>query len=108
MFASMSLVHVALVPETANSVDPAELARVAAAVQRQISRDFGPIWGIDATVDAFPALELVPLGYWPVLITNRDLGDREGFHLTIERDRSAIAEALPGWSLPASHEILEM
>jgi hypothetical protein len=104
----MSLVHVALVPETANSVDPADLARVAAAVQRQISRDFGPIWGIDATVDAFPALELVPLGYWPVIITHRDLGDDEGFHLTSDREPYAIVEALPGWSLTASHEILEM
>ena len=104
----MSLVHVAIVPETANSVDPAELARVAAAVQRQIARDFGPVWGIDATVDAFPALELVPLGYWPVIITTRDLGDDEGFHLTAGRDPYSIVEALPGWSLTASHEILEM
>jgi hypothetical protein len=104
----MSLVHVALVPETATSVDPSELALVAAAIQRQISRDFAPVWGIDATLDAFPALELVPLGYWPDIITQRELGDDEGFHLTNDRDPYAIVEALPGWSLTASHEILEM
>ena len=30
---------------------------MAAAVQRQIARDFAPIWGVNATIDPFLALE---------------------------------------------------
>src|SRR5438270_10054624 len=59
------VVHVALVSET-QRISSGQLARVSAALQRQVTRDFGPIWGIRATVDAFGSLDDVPLGYWPV------------------------------------------
>jgi hypothetical protein len=52
-----------------------ELALVGAALQKQASRDFGPIWGIDATADVFPQLEAVPLGYWHVVIRDDSPGD---------------------------------
>jgi hypothetical protein len=41
---------------------------VSAAIQKQISRDFGPMWNVEATVDAFKKLEDVPIGYWHVLL----------------------------------------
>lgn len=59
--------HVALVSETSR-ITAAKLAIASAAIQKQILRDFGPLWNISATVDAFPTLEDVPIGYWPVLI----------------------------------------
>ena len=31
-------------------------------------RDFGPVWGVNATVDAFDSLESVPVDYWPVIL----------------------------------------
>ena len=34
-----------------------EIKEVAAAVQRQIARDFAPIWGLEATIDPFLKLE---------------------------------------------------
>lgn len=100
--------HVAITVESPNVVDAAELARVTAAIQRQVLHDFAPAWGVHATVDAFPRLDDVPARYWPVVLTRRRLDDDEGFHLTRDGEPFAVVEAATGWSLTASHEILEM
>jgi hypothetical protein len=60
-------INLALVSEVAGH-DPSDVARVTAALQRQITRDFGPIWEVSASVDAFPRLEDVPVGYWPMIV----------------------------------------
>src|SRR5262249_56273700 len=57
-----------------------EVARISAALQKQVTRDFAPIWQVSATVDGFPALEDVPLGYWPVIIV-QDVQGAAGVHL---------------------------
>lgn len=101
-------IHIAIAPDSSDALDSAELARVSAAIQRQVTRDFTPRWNISATVDAFPRLDQVPLGYWPVILTRRVLADDEGFHLTVNREPFAVVEARSGWSITASHEILEM
>ena len=59
--------HVALVSDTPQ-LSLHDLLPVSAALQKQVTRDFGPLWGIDATVSAFAALEDVPLDYWPVIV----------------------------------------
>ena len=61
------LVQVALVSQT-SSVSLGELVKVSAALQKQVSRDFAPIWKVNATVDSFATLGDVPLGYWPVIL----------------------------------------
>jgi hypothetical protein len=61
------LLHIALVSIT-KEVTLANLAPVSAAIQKQVSRDFGPMWNVEATVDAFDKLEDVPIGYWHVLL----------------------------------------
>jgi hypothetical protein len=104
----MRTLHVAITLEVARIVDARALARAAAAIQRQVTRDFAPAWGIRATVDFFPLLEAVPADYWPVVLTRRHLGDDEGFHLTHDGQPYSVVEAIAGWSLTASHEILEM
>lgn len=63
----MLAVNLALVSEVKGH-DPSGVARVAAALQRQAVRDFGPIWNVAASVDAFPRLEDVPVGYWPMIL----------------------------------------
>ncbi len=58
-----------------------DVSRVAAALQKQASRDLFPIWQISATVDDFDALDDVPTGYWPVLIMdNIDTPGAAGIH----------------------------
>jgi hypothetical protein len=55
-------IHIALVTDKSQVVLN-ELAAVAAALQKQVLRDFAPIWGIQADVSAFGSLEDVPLDY---------------------------------------------
>ena len=62
--------HVAIVSLTSD-IPTRDLLRAAAAVQKQITRDFTPFWGLRATVDAFEDLESVPSDYHPVVAVRR-------------------------------------
>ena len=46
---------------------------VAAALDKQATRDFAPIWEVNSSIHAFASLEDVPLGYWPMIIQG-DIG----------------------------------
>ncbi|MBV8201150.1 MAG: hypothetical protein JOZ15_11060 [Acidobacteria bacterium] len=100
--------YVALVSETGN-VDYPALAPVAGAIQKQVTRDFEPIWGINAVIAAYPTLEDVPLGYWPVIIKD-DIGQpgAAGIHLDDNHQPFSLVQFSNHWSLTASHECLEM
>ena len=104
----MLTINLALVSEVEGH-DPSDVARVAAALQRQAGRDFGPIWEVDATVDALPRLEDVPVGYWPMIVRD-DIGEpgAAGIHLDKEGQPFALITMSDSWSLTASHEMLEM
>jgi hypothetical protein len=100
--------HVALVSQ-ASQITPAQLSRVAAALQRQVARDFGPIWQIQATVDAFPTLKDVPLGYWPIVIKEKiDNPNAAGYHKTSHGQPLSLVKYADDWALTCSHELLEM
>src|SRR4051812_7111047 len=96
--------QVALVSEV-ESVSPDWLTRVAGALQKQVTRDFGPIWNVQGTVDAFASLEDVPLGYWPLIVV-QDVADAAGFHTDQNGQPMALIEYGRSWSLTASHECL--
>ena len=57
-------IYVALDCET-DSISPREFTRVAAALDKQVTRDFGPIWGVPATVDPVFSLDDIPVGIGP-------------------------------------------
>lgn len=105
--------QVALVSETTH-VTMSQLTQASAAYQKQITRDFGPLWNVDATVDVFDKLEDVPLGYWPIILRD-DINSpgAGGFHSDEQGQPFALVLADPGvstadWQLAASHECLEM
>jgi hypothetical protein len=100
--------HVAIVSETSH-VTFKHLAPVAAAIQKQVVRDFGPLWQVDATVDAFDSLDSVPVDYWPVIIRD-DINEpgAAGFHTDDQGQPFSLVQFDPGWALTASHETLEM
>lgn len=103
----MLTLNLALVSEVPGH-DPSELAKVSAALQRQAIRDFAPIWQQEgATVDTFPRLEDVPVGYWPMVIV-QDVKGAAGFHEDDNGQPFALIEISDSWSLTASHEMLEM
>jgi hypothetical protein len=100
--------HLALVSESRH-IPARGISMVAAALQRQISRDFAPIWGLDATIDAFRALDEVPPGYWPIIVRDAlPIRGVLGIHLDERGQPFALVKANATWSLSASHEALEM
>jgi hypothetical protein len=100
--------NVALV-SMVRDVTLADLAPVSAAIQKQVSRDFGPMWNVEATVDAFDKLEDVPVGYWHVLLQDELPNGAAGLH---KRDDSkqpfALVALTTNWPVFMSHEVLEM
>jgi hypothetical protein len=124
--------HVAIVSLT-SEVSTRSLLQAAAAVQKQITRDFVPYWGLRATVDAFADLSSVPSDYRPVVVFGDAdelvgqlefaIGGQEaarlideferdrlsGLHLnTFTREPFALVAASDVWSVALSHEVLEM
>jgi hypothetical protein len=87
----------------------ADVSSVSAAIQKQVTRDFGPLWEIQATVDAFEKLEAVPVDYWPIIIRD-DIKEpgAAGYHTDNHGQPFSLVQADPGWELTASHEALEM
>src|SRR6266852_429959 len=104
----MTTKHVALVSDTP-SVSLADVSNVSAAIQKQVTRDFGPLWDVNATVDAFPKLEAVPVDYWPVIIRD-DINQpgAAGFHTDNNWQPFSLVQADDSWALTSSHEALEM
>jgi hypothetical protein len=103
--------HLALVSESSQT-DLSDLMRVAAALQKQATRDLLPIWEISATVDAFARLEDVPTDYWPMIVQD-DIGadGAAGIHQDEDGQPFSLITAtadVDDWSLTASHEALEM
>jgi hypothetical protein len=124
--------HIALVSLT-SQLSTKSFLQAAAAVQKQITRDFVPFWGLPATVDAFEDLESVPSDYHPVvlfgdpeelvgrldfaigrqyteeLIDDFDRDRIAGLHLNaFTRQPFALVAVSDGWSVTLSHEVLEM
>jgi hypothetical protein len=103
----MLIRQLALVSES-KKVSASALSRVGAALQKQATRDLAPVWQVKATVDTFPTLEDVPIGYWPIIVTEEDLGDAAGIHEDKEGQPFALVRYDYGWGLTASHEVCEM
>jgi hypothetical protein len=102
------LFHVALVSKT-REITFANLAPVSAAIQKQVSRDFGPMWNVEATVDAFDKLEDVPVGYWHVLLQDELPNSAAGLHKRDDNKQPfALVALTTNWPVFMSHEVLEM
>jgi hypothetical protein len=104
----MDIKYIALVSDT-NQVQTTDVTKASAALQKQVLRDFAPIWNQQATVDAFEQLEDVPIGHWPVIIRD-DIGfpGAAGIHLDQDGQPFGLVQFSNTWQLTASHEILEM
>lgn len=100
--------NLALVADT-DKISAPELTKVAAALQKQATRDFGRIWNIQANVSGFARLEDVPTDYWPVIVRDDiNTPGAAGVHEDKNGQPFALVEFAENWSLTASHETLEM
>lgn len=105
---SILTANVALVSDSP-SVSLSEVTPVAAALQKQATRDFGPLWEVHATVSAFDKLESVPVDYWPVILRD-DINEpgAAGYHTDDHGQPFSLVQVDNSWPLTASHETLEM
>jgi hypothetical protein len=99
--------QLALVSQTAR-VTMAQLAIASAAIQKQVARDFKPVWEVEGTVDVFEKLEDVPLGYWHVVISDSIPFPAQGIHQTENGQPFALVQFSDNWTMTASHECLEI
>jgi hypothetical protein len=100
--------QIALVAQT-DMIAFNDLTVVAAALQKQATRDVSPLWNIEASVDAFSTLDEVPLGYWHVIIDDTIPFDAAGIHLNDDNGQPyALVTYSEDWSLTTSHEVIEM
>ncbi len=100
-------IKVALVSKS-QQVPAADVAKVAAAINVQVTRDFAPIWSVNASVSSLPDPKAIPPGIWPVFIVDKLPPGEGGVHLTKHKQPYALVAAGSSWSVAASHETLEM
>lgn len=87
-----------------------------AALQKQVSRDFAPIWGIDAKLFFVPKGGVTNPSHWQlVFLDSSDVAGALGYHdltatgLPLGKVFIRTTElAGDAWSVTASHELLEM
>ena len=112
----MASIKIAVINASTAVTDSKEVKKVVAALQKQVSRDFAPAWGIDAE------LRLVAKGskpaageWWLAILDDADQAGALGYH-------DLTSKGLPlgkvfaktdknygeQWSVTASHELLEM
>jgi hypothetical protein len=110
-----STIQVSIINESTVLAD-SDVVPVVAALQKQVTNDFRPVWGVDAE------LIIVPSGsqpsnssWWLVLLDDSDQANALGYHdLTTEGlpigkiFAASDLKAGTSWTVTASHELLEM
>jgi hypothetical protein len=93
-----------------------ECRTLVAALQKQVSRDFAPIWGIDATLVFVPTGGTpAPGTWWLSILDNTDRAGVLGHH-DLTPDGLPVGKSFAGtdkhfghsWTVTVSHELLEM
>jgi hypothetical protein len=97
-----------VVPYKEGVVESEELLHVAAALQTQATRDLAPVWGLSAVIQPFLRLEDVPPGYIALAIVEELPPPWHGFHVVEDSQPLALIGYGRGWSLLASHELVEL
>ncbi len=99
--------QIALVPYKV-PVDPVVLARVAAALHKQVRQDFGPLWHIDASVSLFLEWQAVPPDYVRLILVDQLDSGALGVHANRDGVPYSLVAVRGDWPIVASHECLEM
>lgn len=111
----MAAIKISILNETTVLKDD-QVKPVVDALQIQVTRDFAPIWGIDADLTFVPlGGNPVQDGWWLSLLDNSDQAQALGYHdltnLGFPLGKAFIKtdiDANPSWTNTVSHELLEM
>ena len=110
-----STIQISVINESTVLPD-ADIVPVVAALQKQVTNDFRPVWGTDAELSITAKGTPPPSGnWWLVLLDDSDQANALGYHdLTTEGlpigKVFAASDLKEGtaWTVTASHELLEM
>ena len=108
-------IQISIINESTVLAD-ADVTPVVAALQKQVTNDFRPVWGTDAELSIVPKTSTPPAGsWWLVLLDDSDQANALGYHdLTTEGlpmgkvFAASDLKAGTSWTVTASHELLEM
>jgi hypothetical protein len=108
------MIHVAITNESKAMTD-AQIQAIAAALQTQVSRDFAPIWGVDAQVAFYPRGHQPADAWWLAAFDTSDQAGALGYH-DVTPTGLPLGKAFVGSDIQAgyspsvtiSHELLEM
>ena len=107
----MSVIQIGLIDRTRVGLNGTLVQSVAAALNVQVIRDLPQFWNIKATVTYLPRGSHIPLGVWPAMLVDQLPPGEGGVHLDKHNQPYALIAASAdndGWTLAASHEIIEM
>ncbi len=105
-----------IVKNFSKAVKDSELISALPAFQMQVSRDFAPAWGLDATLKFMPATAPVPPSAWLLgVFDNADQAGALGYH-DLTKSGQPIGKVFAKttmddgglWTVTFSHELLEM
>jgi len=113
--AQLAAIHIAVINQSTVLTDE-QVSPVVTALQKQVSNDFRPAWGVDAELEFVPSGAQPPAGsWWLSILDDSDQANALGYH-DLTTDGLPIGKVFAGtdlkvgasWSVTASHELLEM
>jgi hypothetical protein len=111
----MANIKIALINEYPG-LTAAEVQTAVRALRIQVSRDFAPVWGIDADLDFYPTVQAAPPDAWQLVIfDDSDQAGALGYH-DVTATGQPLGKIFAGtdkkynsaWTVTTSHELLEM
>jgi hypothetical protein len=108
-------IQIAVINESTVLADT-DVSPAVAAIQKQVTNDFRPVWGVDAALTIVSKGATPPSGsWWLVVLDDSDQANALGYHdLTSEGlpigkvFAASDLKAGTSWTVTASHELLEM
>jgi hypothetical protein len=110
-----TLINISII-NASTVLSDAEIRPVVDALQKQVSNDFRPAWGIDAKLNFVPGTTTPPSGaWWLAILDDSDQAGALGYH-DLTSEGLPLGKVFAGtdlkygytWSVTASHELLEM
>jgi hypothetical protein len=108
-------IHITVINESTVLAD-SDVLPVIGALQKQVTNDFLPVWGVDAQLTIIPkGTQPTEGSWWLVILDDSDQANALGYHdLTSEGlpigkvFAASDLKAGTSWTVTASHELLEM
>jgi hypothetical protein len=113
--AQLAPIQISVINESTVLTD-ADVTPVVAALQKQVSNDFRPAWGVDAELKIVAKTSQPPAGsWWLVILDDSDQAGALGYH-DLTSDGMPIGKVFAAsdlkagtsWTVTASHELMEM